>query len=295
MRRVRCRRAPCFACALVLGLVTSACAPAGREAEAPTAANIFIVDATGRELSLSGPASRIISLVPSATQTLRALGADTLLVGRTDFDTQDWLAHLPSVGGGLEPKLEEILSLRPDLVILFAGEQDARTPGRLDDLGIPHIAIRPDGIADVYASAILLGAVTGRAQAASDLVDEIQAGLEELRLAVAPLPRLRVLYVLGGSPPWVAGPGTFIDEILALVGGDNVFADLNTLYGSVSPEEIRARRIDVVLVSDVSQFDPSLSPAARIAEVGSALEIPGPGVVDAAWRVAERMHGTTLR
>ena len=68
-----------------------------------------------------------------------------------------------------------------------------------------------------------------------------------------------------------------------------------TLYGSVSPEEIRARRIDVLLVTDVSQFDASLSPAARIEESGSDLEIPGPGVVDAAWRVAERMHGTTIR
>ena len=104
-----------------------------------------------------------------------------------------------------------------------------------------------------------------------------------------------VIYVLGGMPPWVAGPNTYIDEIIRLVGGDNAFGDLGALYSAVSPEELRAREIDVVLVSDASQFDMTLTPQARLVAIGDALEIPGPDVVDAAWRVAELLHGTSLR
>ena len=275
-------------------LLGAACGP-----ESPPAQSfpdgISVVDASGSQRFLAAPATRVISLVPSATQTLKALGVDSVLVGRTDFDEQEWLAHLPSVGGGLEPNLEEIVALRPDLIIRFHGEQDSRTPARLDELGIMHIAVRPDRLQDVYSGAILLGRVTGADAAADSLVRVLEAGLAELSRRVAGLPRLRTVYVLGGTPPWVAGPNTYIDEIIRLVGGDNAFEDLGSLYSAVSPEELRAREIDVVLVGEASRYDTSLTPHARIVEIGSTLEIPGPEVVDAAWRVAELLHGTTLR
>jgi len=223
------------------------------------------------------------------------LGVDSVLVGRTEFDGQEWLAHLPSVGGGLEPNLERIVALRPDLVIRFHGEQDSRTPARLDALGIGHVTIRPDRLQGVYTAALLLGRVTGADAAADSLVRAIESGLAELSQRVAQLPRLRTVYVVGGTPPWIAGPNTYIDEILGLVGGDNAFDDLQRLYSAVSPEELRAREIDVVLVSEVSEFDAKLTPRARIVEIGSVLEIPGPNVVDAAWRVAEFLHGISLR
>ena len=256
---------------------------------------ITVVDASGTQRFLAAPARRVISLVPSATQTLRALRVDSVLVGRTDFDLQDWSAHLPSVGNGLQPNLEEIVALSPDLVIRFYGEQDSRTPARLDELGIMHIAVRPDRLQDVYAGVILLGRATGADAAADSLVRALEAGLAELEQRVQRLPRQRTIYVLGGTPPWIAGPNTYIDEIIRLVGGDNAFGDLGALYSAVSPEELRAREIDVVLVSDASQFDMTLTPQARLVEIGDALEIPGPDVVDAAWRVAELLHGTSLR
>jgi len=256
---------------------------------------INVVDASGSERFFAAPVTRVISLVPSATQTLKALGVDSVLVGRTEFDGQEWLAHLPSVGGGLEPNLERIVALRPDLVIRFHGEQDSRTPARLDALGIGHVTIRPDRLQDVYTAALLLGRVTGADAAADSLVRAIESGLAELSQRVAQLPRLRTVYVVGGTPPWIAGPNTYIDEILGLVGGDNAFDDLQRLYSAVSPEELRAREIDVVLVSEVSEFDAKLTPRARIVEIGSVLEIPGPNVVDAAWRVAEFLHGISLR
>jgi iron complex transport system substrate-binding protein len=180
-------------------------------------------------------------------------------------------------------------------VIRFGGNQDPRTPARLDEFGITHAAVRPDRIADLYASVILLGRLTGADQAADSLVTAIEEGLAELSRNAESLPRLRAAYVLGGTPPWVAGPNTYIDEILDLLGADNVFSDLGALYTSVSREEIRARDIDVVLVSDASQFDGTLAPDARVVEIGSALEVPGPDVVRSARDVAELLRGPSGR
>lgn len=260
-------------CALLLTLFAAACTD---EADRP---------------ETQGPATRIISLVPSATLTLREIGAADRLVGRTDFDTAAWVADLPSVGGGLEPNLEAIVSLRPDLVVRFAGSQDRRTPARLDDLGIPHIAVRPDRIEDVLETVRILGRATGLERSAAELVTRIEAGLADVEERVRPYPRKRVAYVLGGTPPWVAGSGTYIHELVTLAGGDNVFADLGELYAGVSPEEIRSREIDVVLVSGPNVFDASLAPDARIEIVDASIEIPGPHLADAALHLAELLHG----
>ncbi|MDZ7778606.1 MAG: helical backbone metal receptor [Gemmatimonadota bacterium] len=252
---------------------------------------IEVRDASGRTVRLADPATRVISLVPSATLTLRAIGAADHLVGRTDFDEGVGLDSLPSVGAGLEPSLEAIVSLRPDLVVRFAGDQDRRTPSRLDDLGIPHLAVRPDRIEDVLASIDMLGRVTGRSAAADSLVDQIRADLDRVGELVASRPPLEVAYVLGGTPPWVAGPGTYIHELIELAGGENVFADLDNLYQAVSPEEIRSRAIDVVLVSGTDVFDRTLAPDARIETVDESLEIPGPSLASSARRMAELLHG----
>src|SRR5690606_5514999 len=236
-------------------------------------------------------ASRIVSLVPSATLTLHALGAADRLFGRTDYDTESGAADLPSVGGGLDPYPETIVALLPAQVVRVAGEQDPRTQARLDDLGIPHVAGRPDRVDDVYRTVEILGRVTGRPSAADSLTDHIRGGLAGVEHRVGALPRRSIAYVLGGSPPWVAGPGTYIHELITLAGGDNVFSDLPELYVSVSPEQIRSRRIEVVLVSGYDTFDRSLTPDAVVRDVPADVEVPGPGIVEAAWQLAELIHG----
>ena len=260
-----------------------------------TRGDIAFVDAAGQRHVLEEPARRIVSLVPSATETLRALGADTLLVGVTDYDRWPWADSLPSVGGGLEPNLEALVALRPDAVIRFEGEQDPRTPARLDELGIRHVAVRPVSLDDLYETNRIVGALTGRPQAADSLTREIRAGLRRLSEAVGPLPRKRVAFMLGGSPPWVSGPGTYVSEILAVLGAENVFQDLDRPYAAVSPEELRSRDIDVVLVSTEGTYDLSLTPDARVENVGDALDAPGPDVVSGARRVAEAVHGREIR
>jgi len=280
---------------LCIIILATACQPNSVERDRGTANNIILVDATGLEVTLKEPAQRIISLVPSATQTLRALGAIHTVVGRTDFDIESWVLDIPSVGGGLKPNLEDIIALEPDLVVRFAGDQDPQTKSRLDELGIPQIAVRPDLLTDLYASVILLGKVTGTEPKADSIISSIKNDLADLQRWTFEKPRVDTAYILGGSPPWVAGPDTYINEILVLAGGRNVFSDLGFLYGSVSPEQLRVRKIDVVLISDRSQFDPRLTPGARIEEIGNTLEFPGPNIAEAARHVARILHGDLLR
>lgn len=277
----------------LLLLAATACGTPASDADAGSRRGdtLRVTDQAGVEHAMASPASRVVSLVPSATLALDALGARDALVGRTDFDTVTWAADLPSVGGGLEPSVESLVALEPDLVIRFAGPQDPETPARLDDLGIRHVAVRPDGVGDVLDMISLVGAVVGRSAAADSLVAGLRAELAAVREAGAERPRRRVAYVLGGTPPWVAGPRTHIHELIELAGGENVFADLSGLYGAVSPEEFVARRIDVVLVPDASTFDASLVPDARVEEVGGAVELPGPGVAEAARQILHLIHG----
>ncbi len=264
-------------------------APAARPAADSATIRTF-EDADGRDVRLAVPVTRVVSLVPSATLTLDAIGAREVLVARTDFDTASWTADLPSVGGGLEPSIETILALRPDLVIRFGGPQDSRTAARLDELGITWLAIRPDDIENVFSTIRLLGGVTGRGPTADSLVFRLRSELDQVRHGAGGHAAVRAAYVLGGDPPWVAGPGTYVDEIIRLAGGVNVFEDLGALYAAVSPEEMVARHIDVVLVQRGSTFDRKLVGAARVVEVGGALELPGPGVAAAAREVARALR-----
>ncbi len=273
-------------------LVAGACSGKQRATRgAADSSTIEVVDAAGVRHTLPGPVRRVVSLVPSATLTLAALGAEDVLVGRTDFDTTSWAAHIPSVGGGLHPSIEAIVALHPDVVVSFAGTQDRDTPARLAGFGIPDLAIRPDRIADVKKEIDILGRVTGHVQRADSLVRSIDRGLAGIRSSVAGLPKPRVAYLLGGTPPWVAGSGTYIDELVTIAGGHNVFHDLGSLYAAVSPEEIAARDIQVVLVPRSATFDRRLAPHARVAVVSGALELPGPDVVSAARDLARLIHG----
>ena len=262
--------------------------PAGTVADAVWP--VVLVDAGGRPHNFTMPPARILSLVPSANAVLLALGEGKRLVGRTDFDTAGAVAHLPSVGGGLGPDMETVLDLRPDLVIRFAGPSDADTPARLDRAGVAHFAVQPDGIEDVRGIVRQLGALTGRGSAADSLVARIDSVLADVRARVAVLPPVRTAFVLGGRPPWVAGPGSFIDEVLRAAGGVNVFADLDRLYAPVDPEELVAREVDVFLTSPGVAIDARLVEGVPLRVVHAQLEIPGPELGEAAVAVARALH-----
>jgi ABC-type Fe3+-hydroxamate transport system substrate-binding protein len=237
----------------------------------------------------------VLSLVPAVTQILIELGASDALVGRTDYDTLAVVRALPSVGGGLRPDLERLLTLRPELVIRFEGAQDPVTGATLDAHSIPHLAVRPDRIEDVRTIVRQMGQVMGRIAAADTLVTNLDRQLEDVRARVAEAERMRVAYVLGGTPPWVAGPRTFIADLLDVAGGENVFADLDRLYGSVSLEELVTRDVNLFVVRQGTVVNPRLRDRAPVVEVSQDVESPGTALGRSALELARVLHPDAFR
>lgn len=277
---------------LALAAILAGCEPETEEAGTPGSSSepaVRVTDDADRRIRLVRPPSRIVSLVPSATEILLDLGAGARLIGRTDFDTLPPLDTLPSVGGGLHPSIERLVALEPDLVIRFAAASDRRTPDRLDALGIRHLAVRPDGVDDVRRIVTMLGRVVGARARADSLVARIDSTLADVAARVQHLPRKRVAFVLEGSPPWVAGPGTFIDQLLEVAGGENVFSDLGDLYGPVSPEAFVSRSIDVVVSVEGARLDlPERDFPVR--RVSSDIQTPGPDLGESARELARALH-----
>jgi iron complex transport system substrate-binding protein len=267
----------------------------GREAPARARATVDeVTDDAGVRHSLEVPPRRIVSLVPAATEVLRVLAADTLLVARTDFDTASALSHLPSVGGGLHPSLEALSELRPELVIRFSGPQDEATPRRLSAMGIRHFAVRPDGIEDVRRMIRSLARIVDEVERGEELVSGIDDALEEVARRTAQEPPVRVAYLTGGSPPWAAGPGTFIDELLEIAGGSNAFHDLGSLYAAVSLEELAVREIDMILVPAGARTGVRV-PGVEVREVSALTLSPGPRLAEAAREIAVILHPGAFR
>ena len=252
--------------------------------------SIVLTSFGGEEVRVAAPVGRIVALVPSANETLLLLDAGARLVGRTDYDTAQAMADLPSVGGGLQPNLEILRTLEPDVVVAFAGESDVRTTQVLTEFGIPVLQVRPSRIADVRVMIEQLGLLTGAEPAASELIARMDRTLSEVSAAVESLPPVRFAYLLGGTPPLAAGRETFLSELAEVAGGENVLGDLDAPYAPVSPEVLVDRPLDVILMTEGSQVDARILEGRRRAGLPSWIEIPGPSLGEAAWVVARALH-----
>lgn len=215
----------------------------------PSKTTISVQDDAARTVELKAPARRIVSLVPSATDIILALGAADRLVARTEYDTDPRLAHLPNVGGGLTASLEWLTAAKPDLVIAWPDQRARSQVAQLTAMGIPVYASGVETLAQARSGVQRMGAMLGLGARADSLVAHNDSALAGVRRHVASATRPRVLYVVGFDPPFIAGPHTFIDELIAIAGGSNVFADAQSLWPQVSLEEIVRRQPDVVILA----------------------------------------------
>jgi iron complex transport system substrate-binding protein len=191
----------------------------------------------------------LVALTPSLVETTYALGLGDRLVGITRFATfPQESAKKPKVGDFLQPNLELILSLRPELVLLDPVQASTRTA--LHTAGIRTLALPMASIADVQRAIHEIGAATGASVAATRLLAQLDADLLEARRP-SDARRPRVLFAvdreLGSLRNLVAaGPGTYLDELVRRAGGENVLADAASQFVRVAPEELIARRPDVI-------------------------------------------------
>lgn len=206
-------------------------------------------DSRGRTVSLDAPARRVVSLVPSTTELIVAMGGEDRLVARTRHDDQPGLEELPSLGTGLEPNLEALASLGPDLVVAQETSRIRSVVQPLESLGIPVYVAGTGGIDGLRRHARAVGELLGMAAEADSLVASIDGELEQVARRVEGAEPTEVLYILHPDPPFTTGSGTYLHQVIEAAGGTNVFADVEEEWPEVSMEAVVRRDPDVVVAS----------------------------------------------
>lgn len=208
------------------------------------------IDALNRQVELPEAPKRIISLVPSVTELLFALGLDEQIVGVTSFCTYPKQAlDKPKVGGYADPSLEAITLLQPDLIFISADSSNPALLKKMERLKLPVYVVYPRGITETIDMIRGVGQVTGLPQEGDRLARQLENSLTQVRTVVAGRSRPRVLFCVMVQPLTVAGPETMVGDLIAAAGGDNVVpAGLNR-YPTWNSEALLLADPDIIIVS----------------------------------------------
>ena len=271
-----------------------------------SAAGAFTLeDQTGRTLTLPEPPRRIVSLVPSVTEILFAIGAQDRLVAVTDFcDFPAEARAKPRVGGMISPSLEAIAALRPDVVVVTPAGNREETLAQLGRLRIPVFGVNAESVREVLDLVDRLGRLAGRVPQADALVGALRARVRQVSDRVAPLAKPRVLYVLWPEPLIVPGRGALVTELIELAGGRSVTAAAATGYPRYSTEAAVAQAPEVIVLARHGHQSMPMNgdawrrftalPAIRSRRLhtvdGDVFHRYGPRVVDGLEQLARLLH-----
>ena len=271
---------------------------------------ITLRDMQGREIVLAAPPQRIVSLVPSATEIIYALGGEDRLVGRTDFcDYPPAARAKPSVGGMINPNLETLVALKPDLVIATSSGNREETLKQLARLRIPVYLVGADRIAEVKDVARRMGTLTGRDEAVAPLLERIDRRVAAVREAVRAHGRPRVLYVLWPDPLIVPGHAALVTELIAIAGGDSITAADAEAYPRYSLEAAVAKSPEVIVLANHGTKSGPIAmdrwkrltslPAMKTGRIhsveGNLMHRYGPRVLDGLDQLARAIHPEAFR
>ena len=271
---------------------------------------VTVTDMAGREVRLDAPATRIVALTASDCEILFALGAGDALVGRGTYcDYPAEALTIPVVESGMNTNIEQIVALKPQLVLMNTMAQSKEQLAVLEAAGIQILVSNATNIAGIYDSIEIIGTVTGNEAEARVLVENMQAsfvkiaqnseknGVQTVYFEVSPLQ-----YGL-----WTAGSGTFMDELATLLGLENAFSDV-TGWGEISQEQVLERNPDYI-VTIAMYLGEGVLPDAEIAgregwqglkavqngnilnADSDAISRPGPRLVEAARELYEFVFG----
>ncbi len=230
-------------------LIIISCFTLGCGQETEVAQGITIEDDFGRQVVIHTVPEKIVSLTPSGTEILFALGLGPRVVGGTNFDNYPPEAlDLPKVGDYENPNLESIIALEPDLVLADSIHQKAVE--ELERLGIPVLAFDPASVAGVYDTLIRIGTATGVLEAAEELVDQMQSEVADLTAPLASLAeedKPTVYYEIWYEPLITVGPQTYIHDMITLAGGHNIAADAQTPWPEYSLEVLIEKDPQIII------------------------------------------------
>lgn len=245
--------------ATVVVLAASACEPRdaprtrGESAHAAIPAATAVTDDFGDTLMIGAPPRRIVSLNPATTELFFALGAGARLIGRTRYDLYPAAAlQVPELGDGMRPNVEVVLGARPDLVVLYASNENRDAVTRFRAAGIQTLSLRIDSIAEFRRAVMTIGRVIGDTVTARTVVDSVDRTLERVRAATNDAPRPATFWKAWDSPVIAIGGGSFLTELVTIAGGRNIYGDDPRPSLDVTIEDVVRRDPDVVLAGPES-------------------------------------------
>lgn len=283
---------------------------AGVQAQAATpdraASRREITDDIGRKISVPQSVQRIVSLAPSMTETIYALGLQDRLVGDTDYcDYPPDAQKKTKVGGGLNPSIETIASLHPDLVLVTKSFNRLETVHALETLGIPSYATDPHTVDAIISSTQRLAEILGASEAAKALSGDLQQRLAETQHRVDAFPPRRVLFVVWTEPLISIGKDTFIADALHHAGAISV-VDTTQSWPQVNLEEVVRRQPEFLIFAEshLGTVERNMDELAelpgwrlleavrhhRMAVVSEAINRPAPRIVSAIEDLAHQLH-----
>jgi iron complex transport system substrate-binding protein len=245
------------------------------------------------------PASvrRIVTLAPSLTETVIALGATERLVGVSRFDEFAEVAQLPRVGGFIDPSVEAVLALKPDLVLVQPSPGNRQPVEKMAELGTPILVLPMRSVAEILSGIAAIGTALNLSDRARAITAAIERSRESIRAKAKVPRRIRALFIYGFEPLVVAGPGSFADELLKDAGAINAAENASSPYQTYSVESAIRSGAEVVIVAadDASSHEkfsrlPGLKQARWVRLESKDLLHPGPGLARGLEELFRLLH-----
>ncbi|OFV67654.1 MAG: iron ABC transporter substrate-binding protein [Candidatus Syntrophoarchaeum caldarius] len=241
-----------FVILIILAIIATSAAGCMEKGDVSTSSKqdhwMVVTDELNREVVIPQKPQRIVSLAPSTTEILFAIGAGDRVVGVDDYSNYPPEAtHLVKVGSYATINIEQVVDLKPDLVVAAYGN-GIEVIDALSNLGIPVVGLNPGGLDEILDSINLLGKITGCEENATRLTDEMRARIVAVESMAATKDKPSVFYVIWHDPLWTAGNGTFEDEMISIAGGKNIASDLDS-YSIISLEKVIDSDPDVIITT----------------------------------------------
>jgi iron complex transport system substrate-binding protein len=304
--KVACATGTLLFCSALLRAQTPAPPPAPAPPPPITTAYREVTDELSRSIRIPQPLHRIVSLAPSLTETVYALGLQDLLVGDTDYcDFPPDARNKQKVGGSINPSLEAIAALHPDLVLVTKSLNRLDTVNSLADLGIPSYSTDPHTIGDIISSAQRLADVLGAPEAGNALAKDLERRLADMQQRVGSLAPRRVFFIVWPEPLISIGKDTFIADALQHAGAVSI-VDSSQSWPQINLEEVVRLQPDFLVFAD-SHSDTAPTSTAQFAELpgwrilqavknhryavtSDAVNRPAPRIVSAIEDLAKQFH-----
>lgn len=268
-----------------------------------SAAGREVQDELGRKITVPDHPHRVVCLAPSITDTVYELGGGADVVGITDYTKYPpEAAKKPSVGGVINPSLEKLASLHPDLVLAIADLNGPELIRAIEQMGFPVFVVQPHGVEGIYHSIETIGAVINQPQGAATLIMQLRSREHAVRQRVAGQKTPSVFFLLWADPVITAGHGAFVTELIEIAGGNSITKELANEWPRVSLETLISRQPEYVILEKGSPITlETLQKQAgwrnldaiakgRILYVDDRINNPSPLALDALEDLARQLH-----